>query len=163
ATLADDGVEMAQEVDGFQMLAPAIDVGDPLAGGAAVVAIEHGGDSVDAQAVDVEMLQPMERARDQEALHLASPEIVDGSVPVLGETLARIEVLVEGSAVEARQTVRIGREMRRHPVEDEADAGAMQAVDEAPETLRRAVASGRREQAERLVAPRAAERMLGDR
>ena len=39
----------------------------------------------------------------------------------------------------------------------------MQRVDEAREGLGRAEARGRREQAERLVAPRAAERMLGDR
>src|SRR4029077_7560133 len=120
-------------------------------------------DGVDAQAIDVEMLQPMERARDQEALYLTQPEIVDVGIPVLLKALARIEVLVEGSTVEAREAVRIGREVRRHPVEDEADARAVQAIDEAPEAIRRAVGSGRREQAERLVAPRATERVLGDR
>ena len=41
--------------------------------------------------------------------------------------------------------------------------GRMQRVDEAGEGLGRAEAGGRREQAERLIAPGAAERMLGDR
>ena len=136
-----DGVEVPQEVDGFEVLAPAMDVRDPLAGVAAVVAVEHRGDGIDAQPIDMEMLQPMQRAGDQEALHLAAAEIVDVGVPVLVEALARIEMLVEGGAVEAGEAVRVGREMRRHPVEDDADAGAMQRIDEAREVLRRAVAA----------------------
>ena len=53
--------------------------------------------------------------------------------------------------------------MRRHPVEDHADAVLVQHVDEVHEVLRRAVARGRREVAGRLVAPRAVERVLGHR
>ena len=71
-------------------------------------------------------------------------------------------MLVERRAVEARQAVRIGREMRRHPVEQQADVVGMQRIDEAGEGLGRTEARGRREQAERLVTPRTAERMLGD-
>ncbi len=44
-------------------------------------------------------------------------------------------MLVERGAVEARETVRVGGEMRRHPVEDDADAGAMQRIDEPREAL----------------------------
>ena len=72
-------------------------------------------------------------------------------------------MLVERGAVEAGEAVRIGRKVRRHPVEDHAEPGGVRAVDEAGEVLGRAETRGRREQAERLVAPRAAERMLGDR
>jgi hypothetical protein len=109
------------------------------------------------------VLEPVQGAGDQEALHLAAAEIVDVGVPVAVEALARIEMLVERGAVEAGETVAVGREVRRHPVEDDAQAGGMRAVDEAGEALGRAEAAGRRKQAERLVAPRAAERMLGDR
>ena len=154
---------MAQEADRLEVLAPAVDVGHPFAGLAAVVAIEHRGDGIDAQPVDMEMLEPMQRAGDQEALHFAAPEIVDQRVPVLMEAFARILMLVERGAVEPREPMRIGRKMRRHPVEDDADAGGVQRVDEAREAFRRAVARGRREHAERLIAPRSAERMLGDR
>ena len=41
------------------------------------------------------------------------------------EALARIEMLVERGAVEAGEAVRIGREVRRHPVEDDAEPGGM--------------------------------------
>ena len=62
-------------------------------------------------------------------------------------------MLVERRAVELRKPVLVDREMRRHPVEDDADAGAMGAVDEAREAVRVAEAGGRRIEAGGLVAP----------
>ncbi len=53
--------------------------------------------------------------------------------------------------------------MRGHPVEDDADAGLVAAVHEVAEIVRVAEALGRRKHADRLVAPGAVERMLGDR
>jgi hypothetical protein len=38
-----------------------------VAGAARVVEVEHRGDGIDAQAVEVELLEPVQRARDQEA------------------------------------------------------------------------------------------------
>src|SRR5260370_14534124 len=154
---------MAQEVDGLEVFAAAIYVWNPFTSRRAVVAIEHRGRGIDAQTVDMEILKPMKRARDQEALHFAPPEIVDVGVPVAVETLARIEMLVERGAVEAGQPMRVSRKMRRYPVEDEADTRAVQAIDEAHEAFPGAVPTGWREHAERLIAPGAAERMLRDR
>ncbi len=57
------------------------------------------------------------------------------------EALARVGVLVERGAVEAREAVRVDREVRGHPVEDHAEPGAVAAVDEARER-RRARRSG---------------------
>ena len=79
------------------------------------------------------------------------------------EALARIGVLVERRAVEMRQAMLVDREMRRHPVEDDADAGAMGAVDEAREAVRIAEARRRRVEPGRLVAPGRIVGMLGDR
>ena len=91
-------------------------------GVAAVVEVEHRGDGIDAQRVDVEALEPVERVGDEEVAHLAAAEIVDQRVPVVVEAEARVLVLVERRAVEAGEAVRVGREMRRHPVDDDADA-----------------------------------------
>ena len=41
------GIGFLEEVDGFEVLAPAVDIGVPLAGLAAVVEVEHRGDRVD--------------------------------------------------------------------------------------------------------------------
>ena len=79
------------------------------------------------------------------------------------EAQARVGVLVEVGAIEIAEAVRIGREVAGHPVEHEADAGLMAAVDEARERLGRPMPAGRREQADRLIAPGAVERKLRDR
>ena len=52
--------------------------------------------------------------------------VEDRAVPIRMEALARIGVLVEVRAVEVCQAVLVGREMRRHPVEDDADAAPVQ-------------------------------------
>ena len=54
--------------------------------------------------------------------------------------LARIGVLVERGAVEVRQAVRVLGKVRRHPVDDHADARLVAAIDEVHEVLRRAEA-----------------------
>src|SRR3546814_4166745 len=79
------------------------------------------------------------------------------------EALPRVGVLVEAGAVEPAETVRVGGEMRRHPVDQHADAGLGAAVDEPGETLRRAEPSRRREKADRLVGPGTGEWVLADR
>src|SRR4051794_35410312 len=113
---------MTQEADRLQVFASAVDVGYPLAGLAAVVPIEHRGDRIDTQPVDMEMLEPVQRARDQESLHLATAEIVDQCIPVAVEAFARILMLIKRGAVEAHETVRIIGEMRRPPIENDPDA-----------------------------------------
>ena len=72
-------------------------------------------------------------------------------------------MLVQMRAVEIAQAMLVGGEVRRHPVEDHADAVLVQLVDEVHEVLRRAVAAGRGEISGRLIAPRAVERMLHHR
>ena len=89
---------------------------------ARIVEVEHRGDGIDAQAVEMEFLGPVERIVDEVGKHLGAAEIVDRGVPVGMEALARILMLVKGGAVEPAQAVGVGREMRRHPVEDDADA-----------------------------------------
>ena len=68
-----------------------------------------------------------------------------------------------GGAVEAAERELVLREVRGHPVDDDADAGLVQRVDEVAEVVRVAEARRRRVVGRDLVAPRAAERVLGDR
>src|ERR1700740_2446723 len=75
-------VQVPQEADCLQILSSAVDVWNPFARLAAVVAIEHGGDGVDPQTINVKMLKEMKRARDEEVLYFATAEIVDECVPV---------------------------------------------------------------------------------
>ena len=127
---------------------------------ARVVEIEHGGDGVHAQSVDVIFVEPEHGARHQEAAHFGASVVEDVSLPVGMKSLARVGVLVEMRAVEVGEAVRVGREVRRHPIEDHADAVLVQVVDQVHEILRRAVARGGREVAGGLISPGAVEGML---
>ena len=94
---------------------------------------------------------------------LVAAVVEDERAPVLVLALPRIRMLVERRAVEARQAVLILRKVSRHPVEDHADAGLVERIDEELEILRRAEAARRREEADHLVAPRSGEGMLHHR
>ena len=156
-------VGLLEQADRLEVLAPAVHVGDPLAVLARVVEVEHRGHGVDAQPVDVELLQPVDGVGDEEVAHLEAPEVEDVGTPVGLVTAARVRVLVQGEAVEAGQGERVTREVPGHPVEDDADAGLVQRVDQVAEVVggaepgRRGVVPGD------LVAPGRAVRVLHDR
>ena len=59
--------------------------------------------------------------------------------------------------------MRVGREVRRHPIQDDANPLLVEVVHQVHEILRRAVARSRREISRGLVAPRTVKRMLHDR
>ena len=141
----------------------AVDVGRPLAVLAGVVEVEHRGDAVDAQPVGVELLEPVDRVGVEEVAHLATPEVEDVGAPLLVPAALRVGVLVERRAVEAGQRPLVGGEVAGHPVEDDADAGLVQPVDEQAEAVGVAEAGVRGEVRRHVVAPRAAERVLHHR
>ena len=85
-------------------------------------------------------LEPVERVRDEKVADLVAPVIEDQRAPVRLLALARILVLVERRAVEAREPVRVLRKMSGHPVEQHADAVEMALVHEVAEVVRRSVA-----------------------
>jgi hypothetical protein len=107
----------------------------------------------------VVLAQPEQRVGEQEVLDLVAPEVEDQRAPSRVRAAARVGVLVERGPVEARKRELVAREVRRHPVEDHADAVLVQAVDELAEVVRIAVGRHGREVARHLVAPRARERM----
>ncbi len=56
--------------------------------------------------------------------HLVAAVVEDQRAPVPVLALARVGMLVERGAVEAGQAVGVFGEMRRHPIDDDADAVA---------------------------------------
>ena len=109
------------------------------------------------------LAQPVQGARQQEVAHLVAPEVEDERPPVGVLAAPRVLVLVERGAVEAPQRPVVLGEVRRDPVEDDADARLVQAVDQEAEVVGRAPARGGREVAGDLVAPGAGERVGHDR
>ena len=92
-------------------------IGNPFARLAAVIEIEHRGDGIDTQTVDMELLQPIERATEQKIRHLAPAVIVDQRVPVGMVALPWVGVLVKRGTVKAAEPVRIGWEMPGNPIQ----------------------------------------------
>ena len=152
---------LLEEGDVLEVLAPAVDVGNPLPLLAGVVAVEHGGDRVHAQTVDVELLEPVAGVGDEEVAHLVTSRVEDVGAPVGMLAAARVGVLVQRRAVEAAQRPLVLGEVGGDPVHDHADPGAVQGVDEVAQLVGGAEARGGRVVAGDLVAPGPAEGVLG--
>ena len=76
------------------------------------------------------LLQPEHRVRDQEGPNLVAAVVEDQRAPVAMLAHARVGMLVQRRAVEERESVRVLREVRRHPVHDHADAILMACIDQ---------------------------------
>ncbi len=124
-----DLVHALEEFDGVEIFAAAVLIGNPLAFLARIIEIQHGSDGIDAESVDVKLVQPEERVGDEEVLDFVAAIVVNESAPV-GGALARVGVLVEMGAVELGEAVGVAREVRGSPVQNDADAGLVAAVDE---------------------------------
>ena len=136
----DNGVQMFEELDRFQVLISAVFIGHPLAVLLAVVQVKHRSHRVHTQSVHMEMLDPEQRIGDQEVLHFRLAVVKDLRAPVRMLAHSRIRVFKGRRAVEVRQAVRVSREMRRYPVKDHTDIVAVQFIDQISKVFRRAVA-----------------------
>ena len=161
--LEDRLVELFEEIHRLEVARVAVFVRLPLAVPAPIVEVQHVRDRVDAQPVDVELLEPKERVRNEEALHLRPPVVKIGRAP-LAVLRARLVVgLVEVLTVKPAKPLFVLAKMPRNPIHDDADAVLMRSVDEIAEIVRRAVAARHGEIARRLIAPRAVVWMLAER
>jgi hypothetical protein len=130
-----DLVVLLEEGHGIEVLVTAVLVGHPPPLLARVIEVEHGSHGVDADAVCVVFARPVQGVREQEVAHLVAPVAKDQRSPVRVGAAARVFVLVERGAVEASEREVVARKVRRHPVEDHADAAVMQPVDEVAEVV----------------------------
>ena len=128
-------VHAAQEVDGFEVLVAAVDVRHPLPVLAGVVEVEHGRDGVHAQGVDVELGEPVHGVRDEEVTHFVAPVVEHQGSPVRVLAEQRVGVLVQRGAVELRERPLVLGEVAWHPVDDHADASAVQRVDQVAQVV----------------------------
>src|SRR5215211_1445784 len=89
--------------------------------------------------VTVNLVKPIESVGDEEVPHFLAAVVEDQRAPIgmLGET--RVFVLEQRRAVEATQRVVVFGKVRRHPIEDDADARLVQRVDEESEVVGRSV------------------------
>ena len=124
----------------------------------AKVEVQHAGHAVHANAVHVEVLEPVQHVGDQEGANLAAGEVKLVRAPV-GVNL----VLKQHVAVKGGKAVGVGAKTAGHPVHDHANARLVARIDKVHELLRVAVARRGGIVAGRLVAPGAIEGMLHKR
>ena len=145
-------VQLAQEIDRLEIFLAAEAVG--LVVPPVIVEIEHRRHGVHADAVNVEALEPVAGVRDQERAHLGLAVVKNARRPVGMLVHRRVGQLIAARPVKLIQAVFILREVRGHPVEDDADVLPVALVHKVHQLPRRAVAVCRREVARHLIAPR---------
>jgi hypothetical protein len=155
-------IETFQKKDRVEILTAAINIRDPLPGLSRIIEVKHRGNGVHAQTVDVIFIEPEKRIADEEIADFAAAIIENERPPILVFALARVHVLVEIGAIEFGKRMRILREMRRHPIHDDADARPVTCVDKMTEFVGRAEAAGGRVIICDLITPGAFKWMLGD-
>ena len=133
-------VQLTQKVDCRQVFPATVFIGEPLAGLARIIKVQHRCHGVDAQAVEVKFRKPPVRRRKQEAADLVPAKVKDVGTPVSVQPEARILVFIECRAVVTGERPVILREVCRHPVEQHTQPGLMTGVDEGAQLVRRAVA-----------------------
>ena len=151
-------VELAEEGAGVQVLLGALVV-EPFLGGVvdAEVQVEHAGDPVHPDAVDVVDVQPEHGVGEEEAPHLPPAQ-----VEFIGAPLGVVLFLVELFPAEGGQAVGVPAEVAGDPVQDDPQARLVAPVDEGHEPGGVAVAGGGGVVAGDLVAPGPVEGVLHD-
>ena len=124
----------------------------------AKVEVQHAGHAVHANAVHVEVLEPVQHVGDQEGADLAAGKVKLVRAPIGVNLVLKQHVTVKGG-----KAVGVGAKTAGHPVHDYADACLVACIDKVHELLRVAVARGGGVVAGRLVAPGAIEGMLHER
>ena len=94
-------IQLLEKRHRFEILAAAESIAKPLARLAPVVEIQHRGHRVHAQPIDVKLLDPVQRVRQQEIAHFVARIVENMRAPLGVITESRIFVFVAGGAIEA--------------------------------------------------------------
>ena len=109
------------------------------------------------------LLNPEHSGRNEEACYLVTAVVEDVCAPLLVLTDSPVLILIAACAVKAAETVSVLGEVSRNPVEDNADAFLVAAVDKVHQVLGLAVTRGSGKVTCNLIAPASVKRILGKR
>ena len=108
-------IDPLQKGHGIAIVIAAIAVGQPFAGFARIIEVEHRGDGIDAKPIDVVAIEPEQRIGREKRRDFAAAKIIDRRIPIRMEPKARVGMFVKRLAVELREPVNVGWEMRGDP------------------------------------------------
>ena len=153
-------VQLTEERNGFLVVIAAVFVGDPLAGRPVVIQIQHRCHRIHTKTVRMIFSEPEQSVGDEEGLHLGTAHVKAAGTPSFMLHTVPSLVFVQGTTVKLVQAVTVLREMGRHPVQNDAYAGAMHGINEILKILRSTETAGGRIVSRYLVSPGAVEGML---
>ena len=159
----DQDIQVFQQRDSSDVFAPAELIGNPFSLLPAVIEIEHRGNGIHAQAVDMVAVQPKEFAVQKEVPNLDAIVIEDAAMPLRMVAEPWVGMVVEMRAVKLGEPMRIVWKVRGRPVHQDTDSSLMCRIDEGHEVFGRSMPAGDGEIAGGLIAPRAVERIFGNR
>ena len=156
-------VQLLDEIHRLEIACIPILIGLPVTFLARVVEIEHISHSIDAQAINMELLEPEKRIGYQEALHLRTPIIKIRGTPFPVFSPLLIVRLIQRLPVKMAQPLIVLAEMAGNPVHDNRNPVFMCLVHQVHEILRLAIPAGHGIIAGCLIAPGAVIGMLTKR
>src|SRR5712691_2679478 len=122
-------IEFAQEFNRLKIFTPAILVGDPFALATGVIQVQHRGNGVHAEAIDMEAVAPEQRICEKEITDFVTAIIEDQRSPILVGAFAGIFMFVKSGAIKACKGPVVPWEMSGHPIDDHADPTLVKRVD----------------------------------
>ena len=132
-------IQLLEKRHRVEILTPTKPVAQPLPRLAAVVEVEHRGDGIHTQPVDVELLDPVQGVRKQKVAHFMARIVEDVGTPFRVITQSGIFMLVARRAIEAPQRPVVLRKVGRYPIEQHTDPRGMHRIHKAAELIGRAV------------------------
>jgi hypothetical protein len=137
-------------------------IGNPFSFFPPIIEIEHRGDGIHSQAINMVAIQPIESAVEKEVSDLDTIVIEDAAVPVRMMAEPWVGMVVEVRAVELGKSMRIVRKVSGSPVHEHTDSGLMGRIDEGHKVFGGSVPAVHCEVAGGLIAPGSIKRVLGN-
>ena len=157
------GIQMFQQFHRFQILMAAVHIGHPLPVALPVIQVKHGSHRIHPDSVRMILLNPIKGIGNQVIGNLRPAVIINQCPPMRMRAFPRILMFIETGSVKVGKPIGIPWEMRRHPVQNDADAGFMHFIHKIFEILVRPVPGSRRIIPNDLISPGAVKRMLHHR
>ena len=158
----DQLIHLAQKRNGLQIFVAAVLVGNPLAVFARIIQIQHGSNGINAQAVNMKFLKPIQSAGAKEIAHLVATVVINFRPPVAVFSFARIGMFIQMGTVKLVQAVAVFGEVGGNPVHDDADAGLVELVNQITQIVRRTETAGGSKHSYHLISPGTIKRVLAE-
>ena len=154
-------VHLLQEFDALAIVIAAIFIRCPWT--FIIVKIKHIRNGIDTDSIKMELLQPENGVRNQEAVHLCFSQVKIQCPPTVVDGAIRIGIFKSRCTIKIGQRIIIFAEMAGNPIHDDADSFFMRFFHKIPQLKQIPVTRSHREVPGDLIAPRSFQRMFHQR